>query len=388
VSEACLPAALRVHSFLSDRYWDGSRLVGPDMGIRFNYRVGRFVKSALSFVPWRDHLFYMQAQAYWCLANRRLHEATGDPAFAEIADAGARRILREQRSDGGWDYPNPEWSGRTATTEGTWAAVSLVEAFRQTGEPEFLDGAVAWLHFLDREIGFQRVLGGEAVNYFAGRAGAVVPNCSTLVLHFLGELGSIHAVDPGRGAPIVTFLTAAQAPSGELPYAVSTPLKEARLTHFQCVQYNAFQCLDLMRYYHLTGDPEVLGIIQGVLRFLEGGIADGGHALYQCGGGRRRVVYHSAALAAAFAGAKGMGEGRYDDLTKRATAALLRDQRPAGSFPHSFGDYGALRDRRAYPRAHAMILSHLLVIAGIELFGHPSAQSARDLVHVVGEEEA
>jgi hypothetical protein len=263
-----LEAAERLHAFLLRRYWDGSGLVGPDMGIRLNYRVGRFVKSALRALPWKDDLYYLQAQAYWESANWSLYEATGERRYRDLALACAERMLAGQREDGGWDYPNPEWRSRTATTEGTWGAIGLLEAYRVTGDARFLLGARRWWHYLERETGFQAVLGGEAVNYFAGRVGAVVPNCSSLVLHFLAELVASGEPDAGeRCAAIVTFLRAAQRPNGELPYSVTSPAREARLVHYQCFQYNAFEHLDLVRYHRLSGDGRVLPVVAGVLRF-------------------------------------------------------------------------------------------------------------------------
>src|SRR3954469_24084375 len=57
--------ARRLHAYLHSRHWDGRALTGPDAGVRVNYRVGRYVKSYLRFLPWRDDHYYLQAQAYW-----------------------------------------------------------------------------------------------------------------------------------------------------------------------------------------------------------------------------------------------------------------------------------------------------------------------------------
>ncbi len=43
--EAQLQAAISLHRYMVGRHWTGHALVGPDPGIRFNYRIGRFVKS-------------------------------------------------------------------------------------------------------------------------------------------------------------------------------------------------------------------------------------------------------------------------------------------------------------------------------------------------------
>ncbi len=54
-------AAAKLHGYLIQAHWNGDALVGPDPGIRFNTRVGRFIKSYFSLLPWTDNLIYMQA---------------------------------------------------------------------------------------------------------------------------------------------------------------------------------------------------------------------------------------------------------------------------------------------------------------------------------------
>jgi hypothetical protein len=377
---ASLAAARRLHTFLLENQWDGSGLVGPDMGIRANYRVGRFLKAYLRFVPWSDSLHYLQGQAYWSIANWHLAEAFDDRTCADVAQRGSERILSAQRLDGGWDYPNPAWSGRSATTEGTWAGIGLLEAYVRTGDSRFVDGARRWHAFVETRVGFQPVSGGVAVNYFADRRGAAIPNCSTLLLHFLGDLAAATG-DSGyraRCRGLLAFLAAAQKPSGELPYAVTSPAKEARLNHFQCYQYNAFQCLDLIRYNRGSGDSTAAPLIEGLLRFLQEGVSPNGCARYECGRSYGSVTYHTAALAAAFAAADALGHGSYGDLARRACAQLLARQRRDGSFPHSRQDYRVLADRRSYPRTLAMIHSHLLVLAGVDPL---TARQTSDTAH-------
>ena len=53
-------AALRAHSYLVAAHWRDGALVGPDSGVRINYRVGRFVKGYLDAVPWHDAYAYVQ----------------------------------------------------------------------------------------------------------------------------------------------------------------------------------------------------------------------------------------------------------------------------------------------------------------------------------------
>jgi hypothetical protein len=82
-----------------------------------------------------------------------------------------------------------------------------------------------------------------------------------------------------------------------------------------------------------------------------------------------RVVYHTAALAAAFAAAPLVGLSGYEDEAQRACRHLLGQQRRDGRFVHSHGDYRVLSDRRSYPRALSMIHAHLLVLGGVDRLG-------------------
>src|SRR3712207_1063022 len=183
-----LDEAIRLHRYLASHHWDGRGLVGPDSGIRINYRIGRFAKSYLPMVAWKDSYYYVQAQGYWVLANWCLRELTGDDACAEMAVRASDEMLARRSADGSWPYPNREWAGRVATAEGTWGALGLLESFRRTGHERFLAGAVEWRDFLERAIGYSQAPGGIAVNYFAGESGSAVPNNSAFVARFLAEL--------------------------------------------------------------------------------------------------------------------------------------------------------------------------------------------------------
>ena len=361
---AASSAAKRLHGYLLRRHWREDRIVGPDTGIRFNYRIGRFVKGYLSFIPWRDDLYYLQAQGYWMLSNWRLAELDGEGAHEDTAQRCANSTLAAQRPDGAWDYPNPEWRGRVTTYEGVWASLGLLETFRRTGDAAALKGAMRWYEFMTNEIGFQEFDGGLAANYFADRVGSAVPNASTDVLRYLAELeeatGSAEYRAPGDR--LLDFLEKVQLPTGEFPYEISTIAKSARMDHFQCYQYNAFECLGLMRYMRLTGNERAKSLIERTLGFLASGLAPEGYARYACGQRKRRVTYHAAALAASFAEAKRIGVQGYEELSARAYRWLLTRQRADGSFPHSSRDYGVLADTRSYPRNLSMILFHLLAV--------------------------
>lgn len=355
--------ALKLHQFLLARHWNAQALVGPDPGIRFNARIGRFIKSYLPRRSWNDELCYLQAQGYWVLANWRLFAQMHDKVYRDIAVRCSEYMLTQQRNDGAWDYPNPEWRGRVATVEGIWGSLGLLETYRRTADAIFLSGALRWHKFLVERIGFQRMADELAINYFAGRDGGRVPNNSTDMLQFLAEIADVTG-DQGYLQPcggLLTFIRYVQKTTGEFPYIVEGIAGGKPRPHFQCYQYNAFQCLGLMRYHELTGDPTPLPIIAGVLRFLRTGLAEDGHAFYQCGEQHRAVTYHAAALGAAFTKAGQLGIHSYDDLSDRAFSYVLRMQQPDGGCIFSRRDYHLLSDRRSYPRNLAMILYHLLL---------------------------
>jgi hypothetical protein len=355
--------ALKLHQYLVAAHWNGRALTGPDPGVRFNYRIGRFIKSYLPSRGWNDDLCYLQGQGYWVLANWHLYARTKNQTYRDMAVRCSEDILTRQRTDGAWDYPNPEWRGRVAAVEGIWASLGLLETFRWTGDVLFLTQALRWHEFLVERIGFQQTGDELAINYFAGRSGARVPNNSTDALRFLAELadvtGDVAYLRPCAG--LLTFVRRAQKATGELPYVVANAEGHTGRPHFQCYQYNAFQCLGLLRYHELTGDQASVPIVAGLLEFLRTGLADDGRAFYQCGNRYRAVTYHAAALGAAFARAGQLGIHGYDDLSDRAFSYVLRMQRSDGGCVYSRGDYRLLSDRRSYPRYLAMILLHLLL---------------------------
>lgn len=355
--------ALKLHQYLVSKHWNGQALIGPDPGIRFNYRIGRFIKSYLRGVHWNDDLYYLQAQGYWVLANWQLFARTGKEKYAGIALRCSEYMVTQQRDDGAWEYPNPEWKGRIATAEGTWGSLGLLETYRQTSDGAFLRGALRWHKFLVETIGFQQVGDELSVNYFAYRTQPRVPNNSAFVLRFVAELAVVTG-DTGYLHPCVdllTFMDHVQKPTGEFPYSVAGVNGGTVKPHFQCYQYNAFQCLDLIRYYELIGDAAILLLIRNVLNFLSEGLDTDGHAFYECGNRHREVTYHTAVLGAAFAKANQQGIEGYDHLANRAYSYLVGLQQANGGFSYSRRDYHLLSDQRSYPRYLAMILHHLLL---------------------------
>ncbi len=355
-------SAVKLHNYLFETHWDGKSLVGPDPGVRLNYRIGRFIKSYFPAMPWNDNLYYLQGQGYWVLGNWTLFEQTGEAGYRDIALCSSKYILEQQRDDGAWDYPNPEWKQRVATIEGIWGSLGLLESYRQTNSAPFLTGALRWYKFMIEEIGFQEDGHELAINYFANRLGDRVPNNSICLLRFLAELSDVTGdkiyLQFRNG--LFRFIQSAQKTTGEMPYTVIGTSGGNGRSHFQCYQYNAFQCLDLIRYYELTGDATVLPIITKILQFLQGGVSEDGHALYECGNKYRAVAYHAGVLGMAFSKAGQVGFDTYEDLAHMVYAYLLEQQQPDGSFTYSHGDYYLFADRRSYPRYLAMIMCQLL----------------------------
>ncbi len=371
-----ISAAIRLHQYLAANHWNGLGLIGPDPGVRFNYRIGRFIKGYLRNLPWNDTYYYLQAQGYWVISNWVLFNRTQAEMYRDIALRCSEYMLELQRSDGAWEYPNPEWRGRIATVEGIWGSIGLLETYRQTSMPRFLEGALRWYKFLDERIGFQQIDDELSVNYFANRQGERVPNNSANALRFLAELADASGDETylERSAGLLNFMQHVQKTTGEFPYSVRGMTGGESRPHFQCYQYNAFQCLGLIRYHELTGDTVSIPLITGVLSFLRHGLAADGHTFYQCGNRSREVIYHTGVLGAAFHKAKQIGIGDYDKQAGLAYSYLLGMQRPDGGFSYSRRDYYLFSDHRSYPRYLAMIMYHLL-LAG---FGSEDDAASKD----------
>jgi len=356
--------ALRLHAYLARHHLRGDLLAGPDAGIRFNLRLWRFAKSALGLRQGPERHVFTQGMAYWVLANGRLYDLRRDPGFLASAVRGADALLGLQREDGSWPYPLRERRHLVATIEGNWAALALLDAFRRTGDERHRQGALRWKRFLLERIGFQDVQGTRAVNYFDKPRGNV-PNNSTNTLWFFSELASVDP-DPALEEGIQgmkAFLRRAQTRDGEFPYILASPYEAAK-AHYLCYQYNAFQFLDLAAFHQKSRDPEVLEMLRALAGFLDRGMdEENGLAKASCLTARPFVLYHTAAVAAALRRAYRLGLLPSEEKSLRGCRALLDRQRPDGSFPYSFADYGFLRDDRSYPRPLAMILYFLLILS-------------------------
>jgi len=359
-----MAAATRLHQYLLTSHWRNAVLEGPDPGLRFNSRIGRFLKSYSRALGWKDSYVYAQAQKYWIGANWRL----ADLGIAPIEDcrdcclACARRLLNLQTADGYWEYPNPEWAGRIATVEGNYAAIALLETHERTKDAALLEGASRWCDYMVDGIGFQQDGDSLAVNYFATRSSAMIPNNSASAVRVLAHWDKV--TGKGKFAALnrkmIGWLQEVQLPSGELPYAV-TKAKNRGRTHFLCYQYNAFQFLNLADYFDLSKDKTVIPILEKLTRFVANGVTDSGAARYSCEKRVPEVLYYGAALAAALSRASALGLGDHRDVSNRAYQRLLSRQRDdGGMLYYSRRNYRVFSDRRSYPRYLAMILYLLL----------------------------
>lgn len=359
-------SAERLHSYLLQQHWQEGAVYGPDSGVRFNARIGRFIKGYVNFVPWSDNYAYIQSQAYWILSNWLMYDLTENPQFEALAIQGTDYVKAQQTPEGYWKYPNPEWKHRIATVEGCIGSLALVESYRRTDQQEYLDGADKFYGFLLNQIGFRKQADPSmlAINYFAGTPGdgGGVPNNSTLLLWMLGELFNA----TGRQEylehcqPMTNWLEHVQLPSGELPYALGKTADKDRV-HFLCYQYNAFEYLDLAHYYHRTDDKAVLSIIERLAGYLEKGFTKQGACRYNCQQATPEVNYYTFSLARALSHSQEMAFTDCTEEIQKAYQRALSHQRADGGFRFfSKYNYRFLKDRRSYPRNLSMILYHLL----------------------------
>ncbi|KAA3620024.1 MAG: hypothetical protein DWQ05_04670 [Calditrichaeota bacterium] len=360
-------AILRLHSHIKKTHWNGEAVVGPDPGIRFNARVGRFVKGYLNFMPWSDNLVYSQAQKYWIASNWLMHDlGCGDiKSCKAMAIACSDYLLKVQRPEGYWEYPNPEWRGRIATVEGNYATIGMLETFARTFHAPLLEGAKKWYEYAVNEIGFQKDGEFIAINYFGNYGTAMVPNNSASIVRVFAMLAEQARDDRYLEicVPMVNWLNTVQLDSGELPYAVRPPGEKHKSDriHFLCHQYNAFEFLNLADYFDLTQDQTILPVLRKLSRYLVTGVTDSGACRYTCEKEFPEVAYYTTALGAALRRATVMGFGDYQKLADRAYGRLLSQQKTDGNMQfYSRKNYGFLTDKRSYARYLCMILFHFL----------------------------
>lgn len=367
LSNELLGSAEKLYRYMVKSHWTGTALRGPDPGIRFNTRVGRFVKSYLSWMHWSDDLVYMQGQAYWIFANWQLFDITGDESAKSIAIACAENLVALQTPGGYWDYPNPEWAGRIATVEGAFATLGMLDCFARTRDDKFLSAADRWFEYMLNGVGFRKQEDQSmwAVNYFSFENDDFggVPNNSTMVLWMLARMFELSG-DPKYLEPcqkMVNWLRHVQLPSGELPYQLRRTAADHRI-HFLCYQYNAFEFMDLVSYYKITGDADIQPVIRRLAEYLSGGLTDEGNGRFDCHKETPDVLYYTVAIARAISLANELGLADCSAIVDRAFRGALDKQKSNGHFEyHSRKNYKLIADRRSYPRYLSMILHHLLL---------------------------
>ncbi|MFX0196121.1 MAG: hypothetical protein ACFFCW_08365, partial [Candidatus Hodarchaeota archaeon] len=163
---------------------------------------------------------------------------------------------------------------------------------------------------------------------------------------------------------LIKFIDCVQRQTGELPYSVkSESSNKGGRDHFLCYQYNAFQFLDLARYFDITQNPLILDILRKLSFFLANGLKENGSSKYDCHSNHPEVTYFTAALAAAFLTAHRLELGNFRNLSNSAYSFVLSRQNSNGGFDYSKKDYRFFSDKRSYPRPLCMILYHLLLKA-------------------------
>jgi hypothetical protein len=346
-----LEAALALHAHLERQHLAAGVLFGPDPSGRLNLRVGRFVKAALSSLPWSDRWVSYQGLGYWVRWNAllaRLMPQAGE--FRAAVRSTCDALLARQRADGAWSFR--DGGDRVATFESTWAALGLLEGARLLDDERYLSGAQRWVTYLIDGGAFHPFEGGLFVTYWSNATFAV-PNNSAEVLWLFSEMARF-SPEPRlatvmRG--LVTFLTHVQQPSGEMPYLVPTR------QHYLCFQYNAFEFLAMARYADNTGDPAIEPLLSKLAAYLLTGAQPDGACRTSCSRTFPEVDYYTAALGLALVRAERFIGPSSRRISQQVSDRLLGRQRSDGSFGYSRADYGLpmLEDRRSYPRPQAMI---------------------------------
>jgi hypothetical protein len=356
-----LDAALRLHAALEFRHLHGGRLEGADQGVRWNIRVWRFWRSYFPALAPRERHFFLQGQGYWALANWTLFELTGQARFRERAREATEVIDHAQRLTGAWVYPLRERRRLTATVEGDFAAVALLEGYRRGLGDHLLEAAKRWHDYVEISIGYQDHPGGIAINYF-DRPRGLVPNNTAEWIWVLGRYASITGDERylGRVPQLLGFLERVQLPSGELPYEIGGRYQPRTRLHYLCYQYNAFQCMKLAWFAEATDSARARALAIRLADYLKGGVTATGAVRASCHAVLPEVVYYADAVGLALHTVTRLGWADHGVLADRAFAWVLTRQRKDGSFPFSRGDYYVLADRNPYPRALAMTLYHLV----------------------------
>lgn len=377
-SNTYVSAALALHEYLLQRHWNGHALVGPDPVGKVHWRVTRFVRSYLPWLPNDDRYVYLQGQAYWIKSNLQLWSLTQDDNYLQLAAQSADYLVGAQLENGAWLHPPIRGrKGFISTVEGVWASLGLVAAFEATGCTAYLNSAIRWYDFQSGHIGFEKAAAGLAANYYAHSRHSV-PNVTTMSIWLTVELQRLAGDDRflQYTEPMLAFIENSQLPSGELPYVYQ------RRPHFMCFQYNSFQFLDLAYTHSKWPHPSLERILPRMAAFLSTGVHSDGRSRYNCFRDTPDVTYWGGALATALGQAHEMGLGDYHELSERAYQRLCSRQNAQGGFPFSRQNYILLQDRRSYPRYQAMILHQLLCRAPRKGLSSPPNAIAPDVAQV------
>jgi hypothetical protein len=336
-------------------------LAGADQGVRWNIRVKRFVKSYVKPLRPIERYYFLQGQAYFALASWTLGDITGDVRLHDHAREASRIVLETQREDGAWTYPLPERKDLIATVEGNFGAVTMLDAYERDGDGAWIDAALKWYSYVEREIGYQEHPAGLCVNYFQKPRGLVPNNtCEWIwVLSRFAKVTGDHRYLE-KVPRMLDFLNGVMRPSGELPYELAGQFESRTQMHYLCYQYNAFQCMKLAWYAHEYDDDRAKALSVRMASYLATGVLASGAVRASCGSSNPEVLYYADAVGMALHTVDAYGWADYAGLADRAFAFVISRQREDGGFQYfSRRDYGVLSDRNEYPRYLAMTLYHL-----------------------------
>jgi hypothetical protein len=367
-------SADKLYKFIYKNFWDGQHVIGPDPGLMLNLRVLRFIKSYVPSLIKYEQNYFLQTQGYWIKDNWALYKLANKSLYKQVAIACSDQVLINQKEDGSWEYPLREWKKYVSTVEGTWAALGLLESYRQTKNQLYLVGALKWYDFLINQTKFQRYYDSQAVNYFAfSSKGQKVPNNTSLVLWFFAELFEItkDLRFNELSNELIRFLELCQKSDGELIYKVGTD-------HYLCYHYNSFEFLDLLNCYNITKNLRIESILSKLAKFIASGVTKNGAIKYSCNQTYPEFIWFSSVAGAALLGATVNGLGDYQIHARRLYRYTIENQMDNGSFIFSRHDmvyfknpvkWGFLTDRTSYPRQLSYILQHLLI--GMESENYP-----------------
>lgn len=357
-----LNSAHNLYQYILNKHWNGNVVVGPDPIGKIHWRVTRFVRSYLGWLPGDDQYIYLQGQGYWIRANLALYEITNDSYHLDLVAQAADFITEKQFPSGAWEHPPiPGRKGFISTVETVWACIGLISAYRKLEVSTYLDAALKGYEALVDVIGFRSYKDGLAVNYYA-HSTSLVPNVTTMSIWLMSEIFEV-TQDKNYLSYVdkmIRFLEYSHMESGELEYAFNSR------PHFQCYQYNAFQFLDMTHYFQITKDEIALRLLSKLAGYLATGVTARGSSFYNCFKEVPEVNYWTGALANALLKAYELGLGEYLVRSEQLFQHLRLQQRSDGSFDFSSQNYRVLRDVRSYPRYLAMILDQLLSRARFE----------------------